>query len=653
MFSSVLIANRGEIACRIIRTARRMGMRTIAVHSDADAGALFTREADEALPIGPAAPALSYLAVDRIVEAAQRSGAQCVHPGYGFLSENAAFAEACAAAGLVFIGPPPAAIRAMGLKDAAKALVEKAGVPVVPGYHGQRQDASFLRERAGNIGFPVLIKAVAGGGGKGMRRVDRLIDFEEALAGAQREAQAAFGDPRVLVERYVRSPRHIEIQVMADLQGNAVHLWERDCSLQRRHQKVIEEAPAPGMTAAVRAAMGEAAVRAARAVGYAGAGTVEFIVDGSRPLSAEGFFFMEMNTRLQVEHPVTEAITGLDLVELQFRVASGEPLSFTQEDVAVDGHAVEARLYAEDPAAGFLPSAGKLHAFDMPEGEGIRVDAGYAAGDIVPSDYDPMLAKIVAHGIDRAQALGRLADALSRTFVAGPRTNLALLEALCRSPDVLGGKVDTGLVERQSASLAPPVPVPAGAIAAAAATLLGHEGHLRAGGAGSAGTGWEDPWNERDGFQLAGPWRRGLPLLVDGESVPAVLEAGPAGLVVRVAGSSASEAGGYRLVRTGDELLVVSGGRQASVRLSVPGAAAGLPGASRHGAVKAPMHGRIVAVYVEDGDVVEPGERIAVVEAMKMEHTLVAPRAGTIDGLTARAGSQVAQGDILCTVADA
>jgi 3-methylcrotonyl-CoA carboxylase alpha subunit len=645
MFSSVLIANRGEIACRIIRTARRMGMRTIAVHSDADAGALFVREADEAWPIGPASPALSYLSVERIIEAGQRSRAECVHPGYGFLSENAAFAEACAAAGLVFVGPPPAAIRAMGLKDAAKTLVEKAGVPVVPGYHGQRQDASFLRERAGNIGFPVLIKAVAGGGGKGMRRVDRLIDFEEALAGAQREAQAAFGDPRVLIERYVRSPRHIEIQVMADGHGNAVHLWERDCSLQRRHQKVIEEAPAPGMPAPVRAAMGEAAVRAARAVGYAGAGTVEFIVDGSRSLSAEGFFFMEMNTRLQVEHPVTEAITGLDLVELQFRVAAGEPLSFSQEDVAVDGHAVEARLYAEDPAAGFLPSAGKLHAFEMPQGDGIRVDAGYASGDVVPSDYDPMLAKIVAHGATREQALDRLADALAGTFVAGPRTNLALLEALCRSPDMRAGRIDTGFVERHASTLAAPGPVPGGAIAAAAAGLLG--GMDRAGRQVTS----HDPWDLADGFQLAGPWRRGQPLLVDGEPVEAVLEAGQDGLALSVAGERATDAGAFRTIRAGDEVLVVAGGRQASVRLRLPGASGPAAGGATQGSVKAPMHGRVVAVYVEDGDSVEAGERIAVVEAMKMEHTLVAPRAGTVENLSASAGKQVAQGEVICVVA--
>src|SRR3954462_2323911 len=383
MFTSVLIANRGEIAVRITRSARRLGLRVIAVYSEADAGALHTRLADEAHLIGPPPARESYLVSEKLIAVARQSGAQCIHPGYGFLSENAAFAEACAAVGIVFVGPPPAAIRAMGLKDQAKALMEKAGVPVVPGYHGEKQDAKFLKEKAYEIGYPVLIKAVAGGGGKGMRRVDKHAEFDAALESAAREAQSAFGDPRVLIEKYVTAPRHIEMQVFADRHGNVIHLNERDCSLQRRHQKVVEEAPAPGMTAEVRAAMGRAATEAARAVAYEGAGTVEFIADGAKGLRPDGFWFMEMNTRLQVEHPVTEAITGLDMVEMQFRVAAGETLALAQSDVRIEGHAVEARLYAEDPERGFLPSTGKLTALELPQGEGVRVDAGVTTGSVV------------------------------------------------------------------------------------------------------------------------------------------------------------------------------------------------------------------------------------------------------------------------------
>ncbi len=390
MFSSVLIANRGEIACRIARTAKRLGMRTIAVYSEADAGALHVRLCDEAHLIGPPPAAQSYLRIDRIIEAAKAARADCIHPGYGFLSENAEFAEACRDAAIVFVGPPPAAIRAMGLKDRAKALMEKAGVPVVPGFHGEMQEPKFLKQKAYEIGYPVLIKAVAGGGGKGMRRVDRHADFDDALAAAQREAKAAFGDARVLIEKYVASPRHIEMQIFADRHGNAIHLNERDCSLQRRHQKVIEEAPAPGMSAELRAAMGQAAVAAAKAAGYEGAGTIEFIADGSAGLKAGGFWFMEMNTRLQVEHPVTEAITGLDLVEWQFRIAAGEKLPLTQDEVPLSGHAIEARLYAEDPERGFLPSTGRLVALQLPPDEGVRVDSGVEAGSEITPFYDPL-----------------------------------------------------------------------------------------------------------------------------------------------------------------------------------------------------------------------------------------------------------------------
>src|SRR3954449_7390429 len=412
MFKSVLIANRGEIACRIARTAARLGMRTIAVYSQADAAALHVRQCDEAHLIGPAPAAESYLVIDRLIDVARQSGAQCIHPGYGFLSENAEFAEACAKAGIVFVGPPPSAIRAMGLKDRAKALMEQAGVPVVPGFHGEMQDPKFLKSKAYEIGYPVLIKAVAGGGGKGMRRVDKHVEFDAALEGATREAQSAFGDARVLIEKYVTAPRHIEIQVFADSHGNVIHLNERDCSLQRRHQKVIEEAPAPGMTTEVRAAMGQAATEAARAVGYQGAGTVEFIADGVRGLRPDGFWFMEMNTRLQVEHPVTEAITGLDLVELQFRVAAGEKLPLAQADVGINGHAAEARLYAEDPQRNFLPSTGTIAALEFPKSEGLRIDTGVEAGSVVSPYYDPMIAKVIARGDNRTEALCRLSSAL-------------------------------------------------------------------------------------------------------------------------------------------------------------------------------------------------------------------------------------------------
>src|SRR6476619_4306642 len=453
MFGSVLIANRGEIAVRVGRTAKRLGLRVIAVYSEADAAALHVRVADDAYLIGLPPARESYLVIDKIIEAAALSHADCIHPGYGFLSENPRFAEACADAGIAFVGPPPSAIRAMGLKDQAKALMEKAGVPVVPGYHGELQEPRFLKEKAYQIGYPVLIKAVAGGGGKGMRRVDKHAEFDAALEGAAREAQSAFGDARALIEKYVTAPRHIEMQVFADSHGNVIHLNERDCSLQRSHQKVIEEAPAPGMKADVRAAMGLAATEAARAVGYQGAGTVEFIADGARGLRPDGFWFMEMNTRLQVEHPVTEAITGLDLVEMQFRVAAGGMLPLAQNDVRIDGHAAEARLYAEDPERGFLPSTGRLVALELPAGEAVRVDTGVEAGSTVSPYYDPMIAKVIAHGSGRAQALARLATALGATVVVGPHANAAFLKALVSHPEFRAGKFDTGFIDRHLADL--------------------------------------------------------------------------------------------------------------------------------------------------------------------------------------------------------
>ncbi len=643
MLDSVLIANRGEIACRIIRTARRLGMRTIAVYSEADADALFVQMADEAHLIGPAPARESYLVIDKIIEVAKRTGAASIHPGYGFLSERAEFADACAANGIAFVGPPASAIKAMGLKDAAKALVQQAGVPVVPGYHGAKQEPEFLRQKAYEIGYPVLIKAVAGGGGKGMRRVDKVAEFEAALESAQREAQNAFGDPRVLVEKYVLSPRHIEIQVFADGHGNVVHLFERDCSLQRRHQKVIEEAPAPGMPEEMRAAMGRAAVEAARAVGYVGAGTVEFIADGREGLRPDRFYFMEMNTRLQVEHPVTEAITGLDLVELQFRVASGERLPFAQEDLRIDGHAVEARLYAEDPEREFLPSTGRLWALDFPAGEGLRIDTGVEAGDEVTPFYDPMIAKVIAHGATRDEALDRLAEALGETMVAGPKTNVAFLKALCESEGFRRGPFDTGFIDRNLKALgAVPRPTDAAVAAAGALYLVQRQAEEIAitQAAHSADAG--GPWWVDDGFQLLGSRATGLPLVVEGEPLRLDLtwdESGPA----IDTGAGGQDDQDFAIVETDDGVIVLDQGRQTRVALHDP-FAVDLEHMDEGGSVKAPMHGKLIALFVQPGDRVEKGQRLAIVEAMKMEHALVAPADGEVAEVAAEVGSQVSEG---------
>jgi 3-methylcrotonyl-CoA carboxylase alpha subunit len=646
VFRSILIANRGEIAVRIIRTARRLGLRTIAVYSDADAEAPHVRLADVAMPIGPAPAAQSYLSSERILAAARATGAECIHPGYGFLSENAGFAEACAAAGIVFVGPPPAAIRAMGLKDGAKALMESHKVPVVPGYHGERQDPDFLKQKAYEIGYPVLIKAVAGGGGKGMRRVDRAIEFDEALAAARREAQSSFGDPRVLVERYVRDPRHIEFQVFADGHGTVIHLNERDCSIQRRHQKVLEEAPAPGMTAEVRAAMGAAAVAAARAVGYVGAGTVEFIVDGAKGLRPDGFWFMEMNTRLQVEHPVTEAITGFDLVEWQLRVAAGEPLPSLA--APIDGHAVEVRLYAEDPDAGFLPSSGRLDVLRLPEGEGIRVDSGVEEGGMVAPFYDPMIAKIIAHGTDRREALDRLSAALARTVVAGPKSNLAFLRAVVGHADVRTGGVDTGFVERAGTAIAGGR-VGDGTVAAAVVRLVTA---TRVPPPVPRADGWTDPWATSDGFAL-GPAREvGYRFSVDGGGPQTARLRWGHGVVEAFVGR-ASSAGvpEEAFVRAGDAAYALDGGRAASVRLvdELARTADDLEGS---GVVRAPMHGRLLAVRVAPGDTVARGAPLFTVEAMKMEHTVPAPRDGTVAEVRAAVGAQVAQGAAIVVLAE-
>jgi 3-methylcrotonyl-CoA carboxylase alpha subunit len=640
MLDSVLIANRGEIACRIIRTARRLGMRTIAVHSEADADAMFVEMADEAHLIGPAAARESYLRIDRIIEVAKATGAACIHPGYGFLSERAEFADACADNGIVFVGPPASAIRAMGLKDAAKALVQKAGVPVVPGYHGSKQEPEFLRQKAYEIGYPVLIKAVAGGGGKGMRRVEKVAEFEAALASAQREAASAFGDPRVLVEKYVLSPRHIEIQVFADAHGNVVHLFERDCSLQRRHQKVIEEAPAPGMPPEMREAMGKAAVEAARAVGYVGAGTIEFIADGREGLRPDRFYFMEMNTRLQVEHPVTEVITGLDLVELQFRVAAGEQLPFSQDDLSIRGHAVEARLYAEDPEKEFLPSTGKLWALSFPEGEGIRIDTGVEAGDEVTPFYDPMIAKVIAHGATREDALDMLAQALGKTVVAGPKTNVAFLKKLCEADGFRDGRFDTGFIDRNLEALgAVPASVDAAVAAAGALYLLEREDE-RVALAAAQRTPADSPWLASDGFQLLGRRESGLAISVEGEPQTVRVRWDAQG--ASIPGAAAGDRH-FTIVEAGEDAIVIDGGRQARISLHDP-FAVDLDHMDGGGSIKAPMHGKLVALFVTVGDRVEKGQRLAVVEAMKMEHALVAPADGEVAEVAFAVGAQVPEG---------
>ncbi len=649
--TSVLVANRGEIACRVIKAAKRLGLRAIAVYSDADAGSLAVRMADEAVHIGPSPAKDSYLDMARIIAAAKQSGADCIHPGYGFLSERAEFARLCEQNDIVFIGPPAEAIEAMGRKDAAKALVAKAGAPVVPGYQGDDQDSGFLHEEAEKIGFPVLIKAVAGGGGKGMKRVDASTDFDAALASAQREGQNSFGDPRVLVEKYVSSPRHIEIQIFADAHGNIVHLFERDCSLQRRHQKVMEEAPAPGMTKKMRAAMGKAAVEAARAVNYVGAGTVEFIVDASQGLKPDRFYFMEMNTRLQVEHPVTEAIAGLDLVALQFKVAAGEKLPFKQDDLKIDGWAVEARLYAEEPENGFLPSTGKLYAWRAPEGEAIRVDCGVRAGDDISPFYDPMIAKIIAHGDDRAQALDRLEQALAATLVAGPKTNLAFLRALCRAEKFRGGDFDTGFIENNLAALgAVPQPLDKAAANIGAAHLTTARGQKwRERGLALSSLGANDAFAEIDHFNLSGRHDVGYRVVAEGEPYEArlVFEAGRA-----LPAPMDERPRPVEIVVTDSGVIVVRDGRQTRVEPFDP-FDVDIEHLDASGLVKAPMHGRLVALFVKNGDVVVKGDRLAVVEAMKMEHVLLAPSAGAVAGLALEAGAQVAEGAVLLNVVGA
>jgi len=650
MFSSVLIANRGEIACRVARTAKRLGLRTIAVYSAADANAPHVRMCDEAFAIGLAPAQESYLSIETLIDVALRARAECVHPGYGFLSENATFAEACAKAGIEFVGPPPTAIRAMGLKDRAKALMEKAGVAVVPGYHGERQEPAFLKQKAYEIGYPVLIKAIAGGGGKGMRTVSKHAEFDDALESAQREARGAFGDARVLIEKFIASPRHIEIQVMADRHGHAVHLNERDCSLQRRHQKVIEEAPAPGLSAEVRAVMGAAAVKAAQAVGYVGAGTVEFIVDGKQPPRADGFWFMEMNTRLQVEHPVTEAITGLDLVELQFRVAAGEPLSLQQDEVALRGHAVEARLYAEDPERGFLPSTGRLVALRFPAGEGLRIDSGVETGSDISAYYDPMIAKLIAHAPTRLEALDRMAAAIERTVVAGPRSNLAFLGALCRADAFRAGAVDTGFIDRNGPALGlASQGVDRAAAAAGAARLMALDIERIALSLARKPDRPVSPWEAEDGFQLSGERTSNIPILADGEPFTATARFDASGCRVAVDGAAAALDATIFDAPDVEAVYVLRSGRQTVVRRAMQGVDT-RDAAGGDGVIKAPMHGKVLALMVAEGDTVVKGQRLAIVEAMKMEHALTAPIAGTVTGVAVREGVQVAEGARLMNI---
>jgi 3-methylcrotonyl-CoA carboxylase alpha subunit len=664
MFTKILIANRGEIACRVAATARRMGIQTVAVYSDADAGAKHVQACDEAVHVGGSAPKDSYLRWERILEAAKATGAEAVHPGYGFLSENEDFAKACAAAGLVFIGPPASAILAMGLKAESKRLMESAGVPLVPGYHGADQDPALLQREADRIGYPALIKASAGGGGKGMRVVEKSEDFAAALASCKREAINSFGSDAVLIEKYVQRPRHIEIQVFGDTQGNCVYLFERDCSVQRRHQKVLEEAPAPGMTEALRAQMGAAAVAAAKAVNYVGAGTVEFIVEQTaydQPESMK-FFFMEMNTRLQVEHPVTEAITGLDLVEWQLRVASGEPLPLAQDQIRIQGHAIEARICAENPDNNFLPATGTLQVYRKPQATSferstVRIDDGVREGDTISPFYDSMVAKLIVHGDTREQALARLDTALAQTHIVGLNTNVQFLRHVVRSPAFAKAQLDTALIQRESAVLFKQDPV---GLQAAAAAVIADALQSEAAVQGA------DPFSRRDGWQSHGTTRRRFELEYDGQPVRAVLTYGSQ-LLLQV-GEGAESA--LQFTPQGDGLWVQFNGQrihsrvhaqgelrhvftpQGAARISLldPLAHAG-EAAQEGGRLTAPMPGKVVSFAVKAGDKVKAGQPLAVMEAMKMEHTISAPQDGTVAELLYAPGDQVTEGAELLKLA--
>ena len=660
MFDAILIANRGEIACRIARTARRLGVKTIGVYSDADTDALHVALCDEAYRIGPAPPRESYLDSAAILAAARASGAQAIHPGYGFLSENATFAAEAAAAGLAFIGPPAAAIRAMGSKAEAKAIMSAAGVPVVPGYHGAEQGDATLVAHAAAIGYPVLIKPSAGGGGKGMRVVERPESLAEALAGARREAKASFGDDRILLEKYLLRPRHIEVQVFADAHGRCVHLFERDCSVQRRHQKVIEEAPAPGMTAERRSRMGAAAVEAARAIGYVGAGTVEFIVPGGSELDA--FYFMEMNTRLQVEHPVTEMITGLDLVEWQLRVAAGEPLPREQHEIRLRGHAIEARLYAEDPARDFLPSIGRLVHLRTPTvTPDVRFDTGVRAGDSITRHYDPMIGKLIVHGADRAAARRRLAEALGECEVVGVATNVAFLQRVVAHAAFASGEIDTGLIgaHREALLRGPSVPSERALAAAALADLVSLR-ETAASRAAASSDRWS-PWQATDTWWLnTDDHAIALTYSVGDATFQVRIRAGPGPAASVVLAGRTFEADVQRsgdalrirlgeltyratVVARSDERYVFCGDTMTRLQRVDPLAHPDEE-APRGGHLTAPMSGTVVAVLVRPGQSVERGAPLMILEAMKMEHTIAAPTAGRVSALNYRAGEQVAEG---------
>ena len=671
MFTKILIANRGEIACRVAATARRMGIKTVAVYSEADANSKHVAVCDEAVLIGPAAAKESYLVGERIIAVAMATGAQAIHPGYGFLSENADFADACAEAGLVFIGPPGSAMRAMGSKSAAKSLMETANVPLVPGYHGERQDPEFLQEQADRIGYPVLLKASAGGGGKGMRVIERSEDFKAALDSCKREAISSFGDDKVLAEKYLTRPRHIEIQVFADTHGNCVYLHERDCSVQRRHQKVLEEAPAPGMSSRRRNEMGEAAVAAAKAVGYVGAGTVEFIAnqDGS-------FYFMEMNTRLQVEHPVTEMITGTDLVEWQLRVAAGQQLPKTQDELAIHGHSIEARIYAENPEKGFLPSIGTLRHMDTPGAvsfelggtpggapAAVRIDSGVREGDAISPFYDPMIAKLIVWGADRTQALARMSQALAEFQIVGLATNIAFLKRLVEGAAFSSADLDTGLIERNADSLFPKAKAaPVGALALAAVALIGEE----TGASAAASSNPSDPWGNARGWRLNSAYERKLSFAdeytagTDTKEYSVGLTYHAAGWHLEVGGVEAelsvtarsgsdvsiklgatSIHGAVR--RDGDVFHVFTGGRHFTLAYNDPMAHAGEAEAAG-GRLTAPMPGKVVAVLAKSGQEVKKGDALVIMEAMKMEHTIAAPSDGLVEEVLYQVGDQVADG---------
>ena len=673
MFNKILIANRGEIACRVAATAKRLAIKTVAVYSDADAHAKHVRVCDEAIHIGGSAPKDSYLRWERILQAAKDTGAQAVHPGYGFLSENEEFAQACADAGLVFIGPPPAAIKAMGLKAESKRLMALAGVPLVPGYHGADQSPDLLKREADAMGYPVLIKASAGGGGKGMRAVDKSEDFDTALASCKREAINSFGDDAVLIEKYVQRPRHIEIQVFGDTQGNYVYLFERDCSVQRRHQKVLEEAPAPGMTQAMRQQMGEAAVAAARAVNYVGAGTVEFIVE-QKTEGSMTFFFMEMNTRLQVEHPVTEAITGLDLVEWQLRVACGEKLPLAQDQLRINGHAIEARICAENPDKNFLPATGSLHVYGLPDcaafercDGGVRVDSGVRAGDTISPYYDSMIAKLIVHGSTREEALARMDVALAQTHVVGLNTNVQFLRNVVQSPSFANADLDTALIPREAAVLFDQEKIGlAMAVAGAVANTLLQERVMAA-----RSSGWVDPWAGRDGWQSFSLNHRRFDFEFHGEAVAASLTylhdgatqlrlgkglggAGEALTFEALAQGIDVQFGGQRQVlsvyQKGDVAHIHSA-QGATQIIAIDVLAHAGDGQADVGRLTAPMPGKVVSFSVKAGDKVAKGQALAIMDAMKMEHTIAAPVDGTVAELLFAPGDQVAEGAELLKLA--